>query len=103
MDDLATALRRDEVVKGVDLGVEHVENGLTADPVLAGGSGLARHYCLVEMKAVGTAALLGIGSVDAALAHRRPAHASGSELGGLTAIQGVGSGRDRRLDQKSDD
>ena len=27
VDRLATALRRDEVVKGVDLGVEHVERG----------------------------------------------------------------------------
>ena len=75
MDRLATALRRDEVVKGVDLGVEHVERGLTTDAVLAGGDGLARRHRFVEVNAVSTAVLLVIGSVAAALAHCRPADA----------------------------
>ena len=42
MDRLALALCRDEVVKGVDLGVEHVEKGLTTDAILAGERLVAR-------------------------------------------------------------
>ena len=87
MDRLATALRRDEVVKGVDFGVEHVERGLTTDAILAGGDGLARRHRFVEVTAVSTAVLLVIGSVAAALAHCRPADASGSELGGCNSMR----------------
>ena len=102
MDRLAIALRGDEVVKGVDLGVEHVEKGLTTHAVLADGDGLARGHRFVEVNAVRTAVLLVIGGLAAALARWRPAYASGSELGGLTATRCVGSGRRRRADQKSD-
>src|SRR6476660_7434359 len=100
MDRLAIALRGDEVVKGVDLGVEHVEKGLTTDAILACGDGLARGHRFVEVNAVRTAVLLVTGSVASALAHCRPADASGSELGGLTAIRCLGAGRSRRADQK---
>jgi hypothetical protein len=37
----AAALRRKQVVKGVDLGVEHLESSLAIDAVLADGDGLA--------------------------------------------------------------
>src|SRR5438067_13861185 len=85
MDRSASVLRRDEIVEGVDLGVERVENGLTTDTVFAGGDGLARRRRLVEVNAVRAAGLLVIGRIDAALAHCRPAHASGSNLSGLAA------------------
>jgi hypothetical protein len=38
----AAALRGDQVVEGVDLGVEHPEIPLTIDAVIADGGGLAR-------------------------------------------------------------
>ena len=51
MDRSLAALRCDQIVEGVDLGVEHVENGLMTNAVFAGGGGLARRHSFVEMNA----------------------------------------------------
>src|ERR1700750_409681 len=98
MDRSANALPGDEVVEGVDLGVEHVEKGLMTDAIPAGGDGMSHGHGFVEVDAVRTAVLLAVGGVAAALANCRPANASGSNLGGWTTIRCVGSGRDRRPD-----
>jgi hypothetical protein len=58
---------------------------LTVDAILADGGSLARLHRLKKLIAVGTAALLVMSRVDAALAHGRPADASGSDLEDLTA------------------
>src|ERR1700736_3821590 len=52
------ALGGDQVVKSVDLAVEHVEGPFTLDAVLADRCSLARLHRLEEMIAVGAAALI---------------------------------------------
>src|SRR5439155_5973373 len=98
----AGALRCNQVVERVYLSIEHVETALTVTVVLAQGSGLARLHRLVEMVAVGAAALPGIGRVEAGLAHRCPAQARGSKLGALAAGWCVRRGPCRRKHQKND-
>src|SRR5262245_928806 len=77
---LPAALRGNEVVESVDLDVELSEVALTVDAVLADGGGLARRHRIVEMIAVGTAFLLVLGSVAAALARRRPTNTRGGKI-----------------------
>jgi hypothetical protein len=99
---LAAALRSDEVVKGVDLGIEQLEGPLPVDAVSAEGGSLARGHRLEEIRAIGTATLLAVTRVDTAFAHCRPAKASRGEIGELTATRHFGPGSYRRIDQKSD-
>src|SRR5262245_45000809 len=72
------------------------------DAVIADGGGLARLHRLIEMIAEGTAALLVMGRVHAALARFRPTKASGSKLGDLPTIRRIDLGDCRRNDQNSD-
>jgi hypothetical protein len=88
----AAALRRNEVVKGVDLGVEHLESLLAVDAVLADRGGLARGHRLEKLNAVRSAAPVVMSSVHASLARNRPAIASGSDVEGLAAIRGFNVG-----------
>jgi hypothetical protein len=94
------ALRCDQVVEGINLGVEQVQIALMVPAIPADGDSLARHHRLVEMNAVGAAVLLVMATVDVALARRIPALPSGSELGGLATIRSAGPGGRRRADQK---
>src|SRR5262249_742843 len=89
---LSAALRGNEAVEGVNLGVEQIEIPLAVDAVLADGGGLARRHRIVEMNAVGTASLLVLGRVHAALARRRPTDARGSKIRDLRATRCVGLG-----------
>ena len=77
---LPAALRCDQVVKGVDLGVEQIEIPLTVAAVLADRRGLPRRHRIVEMNSPCTALLLVVSRVDAALTRGGPANASGSEF-----------------------
>ena len=99
---LAAALRRDEVVKGFDLGVEQLEGPLPVDAASAERGSLARGHRLEEIRAIGTATLLAVTRVDTAFAHCRPAKASRGEIGEMTATRHLGPGSYRWIDQKSD-
>jgi hypothetical protein len=74
VDALAAALRGNQVVEGINLGVEQIEIPLAASAVHADQGGLARRHRIVEMNAIGTAFLLVLGSLAAALPRRRPAN-----------------------------
>jgi len=95
---LAAALRRDEVVKGLDLGVEQLEGPLPVDTVPAEGRTLARGHRLEEIRAIGATTLVIVSRVDRLLAHCRPAKASRGEIGELTATRHFGPGGYRRID-----
>src|SRR5262249_61804265 len=77
---LPAALRCDQVVKGVDLGVEQIEIPLTVDAVLADRRGLPHRHRIVEMNAPSTAPLLVLSRVEAALTRSPPSKASGSKI-----------------------
>src|SRR5262249_44109235 len=100
---LPAALRGNEAVEGVNLEIEQIEVLLAVDVVLADGGGLARRHRIVEMNAVGTASLLVLGRVHAALARCRPTDARGSKIRDLRATRCVGLGYCRQGEQKSDD
>src|ERR1700731_458498 len=97
---LAAALRGDEVVKGVDLGVEQFEGPLPVDTVPAEGRSLARGHRLEEIRAIGATTLLIASRVERLLAYCRPAKASRGEIGELTATRHLGPGGYRGIDKK---
>src|ERR1700730_11412419 len=99
---LAAALRRDEVVKRLDLGVEQLEGPLPVDAVSAEGGSLARGHRLEEIRAIGATTLLAVIRVGTAFARCRPAKASRGEIGELTATRHLAPGGYRWIDQKSD-
>src|SRR3954469_2097313 len=79
----AAALRRDGIVKCLDLGVEQLEGPLPINPGLAVGSTMAHRHRLKNIRAIGPTGFLILWRLDAALAHRRPAEASRGEIGEL--------------------
>ena len=82
---LAAALRRDQAVKALDLGVQQLEGPLPVDTVSAEGRSLAHSHRFEEIRCIGATTLLIVSRVDRLLAHFRPAKASRGEIGELTA------------------
>jgi hypothetical protein len=79
------ALRRDQVIEGLDLGIKYLESPLTIDAILADGGSLARRDRLKKLIAEGTAALLIMSRIDNAPARDRPAAPRGRDFEDLTA------------------
>src|SRR5262245_34798164 len=100
---LATALRCDELVEGLDFGVEQREIALMVSAAGACRDGLAGRHRLIKLNSVSPTILVGKRRIKRISAHRLPAKTSGRELGRAAAIPRIRFRSGGRIEQESDE